>query len=191
METFKSPVARLARLFQTSRDAWKAKALDKQRRLRAAQVKIRDLEASRAQWKERALAAEAEAAHRDAEPHAGRRGEGEPEATAQRLVAVAPGRSSSFAPGDATDAADVSECGARQPWGAPRAAPARAVVSGGRAGLYHGAQLGLSLRVGDPPASAGAARGLDYRRRSHAGLGGREVSRDPGDPRQSAGRDRL
>jgi hypothetical protein len=42
MDTFKTPVARLARLFQASRDAWKAKALDKQRRLRAAQVKIRD-----------------------------------------------------------------------------------------------------------------------------------------------------
>jgi hypothetical protein len=48
MDTFKKPVARLARLFQASRDAWKAKALDKQRRLRAGQVKIRDLEASRA-----------------------------------------------------------------------------------------------------------------------------------------------
>ena len=60
MNTFKSPVARLARLFQKSRAAWKAKALDKQRRLRAAQIKIRDLEASRAYWKDRALAAERE-----------------------------------------------------------------------------------------------------------------------------------
>ena len=58
MNTFKSPVARLARLFRDSRDNWKAKALDKQQRLRAAQVKIRDLEHSRAQWKVRALAAE-------------------------------------------------------------------------------------------------------------------------------------
>ncbi|WP_295407102.1 hypothetical protein, partial [uncultured Thiocystis sp.] len=58
MENFKSPVARLARLFQKSRDAWKAKALDKQRRLRAAQIKIRDLDASRAYWKGRALALE-------------------------------------------------------------------------------------------------------------------------------------
>lgn len=58
MNPFKSPVARLARVFQDSRDNWKAKALDKQQRLRAAQVKIRDLEHSRAQWKARALAAE-------------------------------------------------------------------------------------------------------------------------------------
>jgi hypothetical protein len=87
METFKSPVARLARLFQTSRDAWKVKALDKQRRLRAAQIKIRDLEASRAQWKARALAAEA--ARRDAEPTAGAEAD-EPDGSAQRLARLPP-----------------------------------------------------------------------------------------------------
>lgn len=58
MEEFKSPVSRLARLFKKSRDAWKAKALEKQRRLRAVQVKVRDLEHSREQWKKRALEAE-------------------------------------------------------------------------------------------------------------------------------------
>ena len=58
MNAFKSPVARLANLFQRSRDAWKAKALERQQRLRAAQVKIRDLEHSRAHWKARALKAE-------------------------------------------------------------------------------------------------------------------------------------
>ena len=89
METFKSPVARLARLFQTSRDAWKAKALDKQRRLRAAQIKIRDLEASRAQWKARALAAEAEAARRDPEPTPTAEAS-EPDAPAQRLARLPP-----------------------------------------------------------------------------------------------------
>ena len=62
MNPFKSPVARLARVFRDSRDNWKAKALDKQQRLRAAQVKIRDLEHSRAKWKARALAAEEAAA---------------------------------------------------------------------------------------------------------------------------------
>lgn len=56
MDQFKSPASRLARLFRASRDAWKAKALDKQRRLRAAQVRIRDLEKSRAYWKARAQA---------------------------------------------------------------------------------------------------------------------------------------
>ena len=58
MNAFKSPVARLAHLFQQSRDAWKAKALERQQLLRAAQVKIRDLEHSRARWKARALKAE-------------------------------------------------------------------------------------------------------------------------------------
>jgi len=58
MEEFKSASSRLARLFKKSRDAWKAKSLDKQRRLRAAQVKIRDLEQSRERWKRRALEAE-------------------------------------------------------------------------------------------------------------------------------------
>jgi outer membrane PBP1 activator LpoA protein len=58
MESFKSPVSRLARLFKKSRDVWKTKALDKQQRLRAAQVRIRDLEKSRAYWKQRALATE-------------------------------------------------------------------------------------------------------------------------------------
>lgn len=58
MDLFKSPASRLARLFRDSRDAWKARAMDKQQRLRAAQVRIRDLEKSRAYWRERALAAE-------------------------------------------------------------------------------------------------------------------------------------
>ena len=58
MDKFKSPVSCLAELFKKSRDAWKAKALEKQRRLRAAQVKVRDPEQSREQWKKRALEAE-------------------------------------------------------------------------------------------------------------------------------------
>jgi hypothetical protein len=58
MKEFKSPVSRLAKLFKKSRDAWKGKALEKQQRLRAAQVKVRDLEQSREQWKKRALEAE-------------------------------------------------------------------------------------------------------------------------------------
>jgi hypothetical protein len=45
--SFKSPVSRLARLFKKSRDAWKEKAIARQERLRASQVKISDLEESR------------------------------------------------------------------------------------------------------------------------------------------------
>ncbi len=58
MDDLKTPVARLARLFRDARDKWKAKALERQKRLRAAQVRMRDLEHSRAYWKARALAAE-------------------------------------------------------------------------------------------------------------------------------------
>ena len=60
MNNFKTPAARLARFFQGSRDKWKARAAEVQKRWRAAQVRIRDLEKSRAYWKARALAAEQE-----------------------------------------------------------------------------------------------------------------------------------
>jgi hypothetical protein len=61
MNDLKTPVARLARLFRDARDRWRAKALERQQRLRAAQVRIRDLEHSRAYWKARALAAAGQA----------------------------------------------------------------------------------------------------------------------------------
>ncbi|WPL15341.1 hypothetical protein Thiowin_00232 [Thiorhodovibrio winogradskyi] len=64
MKDFKSSAARLARFFQDSRDKWKARAAEVQKRWRAAQVRIRDLENSRAYWKARALAAEQEQATR-------------------------------------------------------------------------------------------------------------------------------
>jgi hypothetical protein len=60
MQEFKSPVSRLARLFQKGRDSWKEKALDKQKKVRALEIKIRDLSASREHWKQRALAAESQ-----------------------------------------------------------------------------------------------------------------------------------
>jgi uncharacterized protein with FMN-binding domain len=59
MQEFKSPVSRLARFFQNGRDAWKEKALERQQRVRALEIKIRDLTQSRANWKARALVAEA------------------------------------------------------------------------------------------------------------------------------------
>lgn len=66
MNDLKTPVSRLARLFRDARDRWRAKALERQKRLRAAQVRIRDLEHSRAYWKARALAAEDQAPASDA-----------------------------------------------------------------------------------------------------------------------------
>jgi hypothetical protein len=66
MNDLKTPVSRLLRLVRQARDGWKAKALERQKRLRAAQVRIRDLEHSRAYWKARALSAEGRAPARDA-----------------------------------------------------------------------------------------------------------------------------
>lgn len=61
MNDLKTPMSRLLRLFRDARDRWRAKALERQKRLRAAQVRIRDLEDSRAYWKARALVAEGQA----------------------------------------------------------------------------------------------------------------------------------
>jgi hypothetical protein len=55
MQGFKSSVERLARLFKKSRDRWKAKALERQRRIRALEVPHRHLQQSRADWRARAL----------------------------------------------------------------------------------------------------------------------------------------
>ncbi len=58
MQEFKSPVSRLARLFRKGRDNWREKALEKQKKVRALEIKVRDLSDSREHWKKRALAAE-------------------------------------------------------------------------------------------------------------------------------------
>jgi hypothetical protein len=58
MQEFKSPVTRLARLFQKGRDNWKEKALEKQAVVRNLEIKVRDLSNSRENWKARALTAE-------------------------------------------------------------------------------------------------------------------------------------
>jgi len=58
MQDFKSPVSRLARLFKKGRDNWREKALEKQKKIRSLEIKVRDLSTSREDWKQRALAAE-------------------------------------------------------------------------------------------------------------------------------------
>lgn len=58
MQEFKSPSSRLARLFHKSRDKWKQRALEKQKKLRALEIKVRDLSTSRDYWKNRAKIAE-------------------------------------------------------------------------------------------------------------------------------------
>ena len=54
MTEYKSSPSRLKRLFEKSREGWKAKALERQERLRGNGVKIRDLSESRDKWKEKA-----------------------------------------------------------------------------------------------------------------------------------------
>lgn len=59
--TFQTPARILIPKLVASRDGWKCKAGERKRRLKAARIRIRDLEASRARWQERARAAEREA----------------------------------------------------------------------------------------------------------------------------------
>jgi hypothetical protein len=60
MQEFKTPISRLARLFRQERNNWKERALEKQKKNRALEIKVRDLSASRDKWKERAKQAEEE-----------------------------------------------------------------------------------------------------------------------------------
>jgi hypothetical protein len=67
MKDYKSTEKRLAQWFEESRDNWKEKALQKQKKLRKKEVKIRDLEKSREEWKEKAKKAEKELEKREEE----------------------------------------------------------------------------------------------------------------------------
>ena len=58
MKIFKTATDRLVRYFEKSRDAGKARALQKQQQLRALEIKIRDLSVSRDYWKKKAKEAE-------------------------------------------------------------------------------------------------------------------------------------
>jgi len=58
MKNYKSPIHRLAHLFKKGRDLWKNRALERQKKLKSLEVKIRDLSKSRDNWKLRAKTAE-------------------------------------------------------------------------------------------------------------------------------------
>jgi len=58
MEGFKSAESRLVRLFQKSREQWRKRATEKQKKMRGMEIKIRDLSASRDSWKMKALEAQ-------------------------------------------------------------------------------------------------------------------------------------
>jgi len=62
MNEYKSSASRLARLFKRSRDNWKERAKAKQKKARALETKVRDLNRSRSQWKEKAKQAQHELA---------------------------------------------------------------------------------------------------------------------------------
>ena len=51
MAEFLSSHARLAKFFQKSRDAWKARSLENQKRILVLDGKVRDLQRSREKWK--------------------------------------------------------------------------------------------------------------------------------------------
>ena len=58
--TFQTPARILIPKLVASRAGWKGKAGERKRRLKAARIRIRDLEASRERWHERARVAERE-----------------------------------------------------------------------------------------------------------------------------------
>lgn len=58
---FRTPPRILIPKLLAGRDGWKRKAGDRKRRLKAARIRIRDLEASRCRWHDRADTAEREA----------------------------------------------------------------------------------------------------------------------------------
>jgi hypothetical protein len=76
MQEFKSPISRLARLFQQGRDNWREKALEKQAKVRALEVKVRDLSDSRENWKARAMAAERKLKEQDSQGDLGEKKQG-------------------------------------------------------------------------------------------------------------------
>jgi hypothetical protein len=67
MKKFKSSTSRLVRLFQLSRDNWKARSADKQKRIRTLEIKVRDLTKSRNDWKTLALTGQAQSQTRETE----------------------------------------------------------------------------------------------------------------------------
>jgi archaellum component FlaC len=60
MEGFKSVDSRLVRLFNNSREKWKKRAAEKQKKMRGLEIKVRDLNTSRELWKQKALLAQQE-----------------------------------------------------------------------------------------------------------------------------------
>jgi len=62
---FRTPARILIPKLVKSRDGWKTKANERKKRLKAARIRNRDLEASRKVWRQRAEAAEEKVAQQD------------------------------------------------------------------------------------------------------------------------------
>lgn len=75
MSEYKSKASRLARLFKRSRDNWKERSKAKQKKIRAMETKVRDLNRSRSQWKEKAKQAQQELAELQEQLAAGKVGQ--------------------------------------------------------------------------------------------------------------------
>jgi len=59
MKGYQSSETRLLYLFKDGREKWKQRALSKQKKLRAMEIKLRDVSLSRDKWKEKAFELEA------------------------------------------------------------------------------------------------------------------------------------
>ena len=59
MKGYQSSETRLVYLFKDGREKWKERALSKQKKLRAMEIKVRDISLSRDKWKEKVLELEA------------------------------------------------------------------------------------------------------------------------------------
>jgi len=60
MTNYKSPLSRLVGVFKKSRERWKERTKQKQRKVRALEIKVRDLSRSREHWKQKAKQAQQE-----------------------------------------------------------------------------------------------------------------------------------
>lgn len=59
MKGYKTTDTRLVSLFKDAREKWRKRALSKQKKLRAMDIKVRDIAVSREKWKEKAKQLEA------------------------------------------------------------------------------------------------------------------------------------
>ena len=64
---YRTPLKKLVRFFENSRDKWKAKCLDAKRRIKLLLTQVADLKASRERWKQEAKQLRAEIAQLQAQ----------------------------------------------------------------------------------------------------------------------------